>query len=92
MENEKLQVNSQLQNALTEFDNQQQLLAIEKENVILAKENLEISMQRLRFGQTTSLEVRQAQDSYEQSLTRLLNFKFNLKAAETTLKQLMAEL
>jgi len=50
------------------------------------------NLQRLRFGQTTSLEVRQAQDSYEQSLTRLLNFKFNLKAAETTLKQLMAEL
>jgi outer membrane protein len=91
-ENIKIQVNTQLQNALTEFENQQHLLSIEKDNVILAKENLDITMQRLRYGQTTSLEVRLAQDSYEQSLTRLLNFKFNLKAAETKLKQLMAEL
>jgi outer membrane protein len=92
LENAKIQINAQLQNALTQFANQQQLLSIEKENAVLAKENLEISMKRLRYGQTTSLEVREAQDSYEQSLTRLVNFKYNLKVAETRLKQLMAEL
>lgn len=92
LENTRLQISTDLQNALTEYENQHELLSLEKNNVVLAKENLEISMQRLRYGQTTSLEVRQAQDSYEQSLTRLLNFEFNLKAAETRLKQLMAEL
>ncbi|HEX3006338.1 MAG TPA: TolC family protein [Bacteroidales bacterium] len=92
LQNTRLLANSQLQNAFTEFENQLQLLTIEKDNVVLAKENLDISMQRLRYGQTTSLEVREAQDSYEQSLTRLVNFKYNLKAAETRLKQLMAEL
>jgi len=92
LESIKLQVNTQVLNALTDFDNQQQLLSIEKDNVVLAKENLEISMLRLRYGQTTSLEVRLAQDSYEQSLTRLLNFEYNTKIAETKLKQLLAEL
>jgi outer membrane protein len=92
LENSKIQVNTQLQNALTDFENQLNLLSIERENVDLVKENLEISMQRLRFGQTTALEVRQAQQSYEDSFTRLINFKYNLKVAETKLKQLIAAL
>jgi len=92
LENTKIQVNTQLQNALTDFENQGNLLAIEKENTELVKENLEISMQRLRYGQTTALEVRQAQQSYEDSFTRLINFKYNLKVAETRLRQLIAEL
>jgi outer membrane protein TolC len=88
----KLSVASQLQNALDEFENQHELLAIEKANDVLAKENLDISMERLRLGQSTSLELRQAQESYEDSRTRLINIEYNLKAAETKLKQLMAEL
>jgi len=92
LENSKIQVNTQLENALTDFENQEHLLAIEKENTDLVKENLEISMQRLRYGQTTALEVRQAQQSYEDSFTRLINFKYNLKVAETKLRQLIAEL
>ena len=90
LENSKIQVNTLLQNSLTDFENQQNLLSIEQENIDLVKENLEISMQRLRFGQTTALEVRQAQQSYEDSFTRLINFKYNLKVAETKLKQLIA--
>jgi len=92
LENVKIQVNTQLLNALTDFENQQNLLAIEQENTGMVKENLEISMQRLRFGQTTALEVRQAQQSYEDSMTRLVNFKYNLKVAETKLRQLISEL
>ena len=92
LENTKIQVNTLLQNALTDFENQEHLLAIEKENTDLVKENLEISMQRLRYGQTTALEVRQAQQSYEDSFTRLINFKYNLKVAETRLRQLIAGL
>lgn len=90
-ENIKIQVNAQLLNALTDFEYQQHLLSIETENAELVKENLEISMQRLRFGQTTALEVRQAQQSYEDSFTRLINFKYNVKVAESKLKQLIAD-
>jgi outer membrane protein TolC len=92
LENTKLQVNEQLQNALTQFENQQQLLAIEKDNAVLAKENLEITIQRLRLGQTTSLEVTQAESNFVESLTRLVDFEYNLKAAETKLKQLLSSL
>lgn len=92
LKNIKLQVNNELQNMLTEFDNQQQLLKIETENNELAKENIQISLDRLKHGQTTSLEVRRAQEDYVQSCTRLINFRYNLKIAETKLKQLVSEL
>ena len=92
LESLKLQTNQQLQNALTQFENQKQLLTIEKDNAVLAKENLEITIQRLRLGQTTSLEVSLAEGSFVESLTRLIKFEYNLKVAETKLKQLIAGL
>lgn len=88
----RLELNSTLQNALQDFENQQKLLVIENENNALTKENLETSLQRLRYGQATSLEVHQAQEYFVQSSTRLINFQFQLKIAETKLKQLIAEL
>ena len=90
LESIRLQMNQQLQNALTQFENQMNLLRIEKDNAILAKENLEISIQRLRFGETTSLEVSLAEGSFVDSLTRLISFEYNLKVAETKLKQLLS--
>jgi outer membrane protein len=92
LENIRLQVNQQLKNAITKFENQLQLLKIEKDNAVLAKENLEISIQRLRYGQTTSLEVSLAEGSFVESLTRLINFEYDLKVAETKLKQLLSRL
>lgn len=92
LQNARLQVNTLLLNTLTEFDNQQKLLAIEAENNLLAKENIQISIDRLKHGQATSLEVRQAQEDFVQSSTRLINFRYNLKIAETKLKQIISEL
>jgi outer membrane protein TolC len=92
LENAKLAADTQLINALTDFEAQKSLLKIEIDNSTLTKENLEISIQRLRLGQTTSLEVRQAQESYQDSFTRLLNFEYNLKVSETKLKQLISAL
>lgn len=92
LENLKLQVNTELLNALTGFNNQLKLMQIERENNALNKEYIEICLQRLRLGQSTSLELHQAQDSYAQSSTRLINFEYNLKMAEIKLKQLIATL
>lgn len=92
LQNARLQVRMLAQNALDEFENQGNLLVIERENLTLAKENLDIALQRLRLGQSTSLELRQAEESYEDSRTRLINIKYNLKVAETKLRQLMADL
>jgi outer membrane protein TolC len=92
LQNIKLQIKILLINTFTEFENQQKLLKIESENNVLAKENINISLERLKQGQTTSLEVHQAQEDYVQSSTRLINFRYNLKIAETKLKQLVSDL
>jgi len=89
LENIKLQVTTDLLNAVAEFGNQQRLLIIEKKNKELTIENLNISLQRMKLGQTTSLEVHQAQENYVQSCTRLINFEYDLKIAEIRLKQLL---
>lgn len=91
-QNQRAIINIQLNNALTDYDNQKALLIIEKENIEIAKENLEIAMQRLRLGQSTPLEVRQAQQSFEDACTRFTNFSYNLKVSETKLKQLISQL
>jgi len=91
-QNIKLQVNTTFENTFKEFENQKRLLEIEKVNNELTKENIQISLERLRLGQTTSLEVRLAEEDYVQSCTRLINFKYNLKISETRLKQLVSAL
>ena len=92
LKNIKLQVNILLENTVTDFENQQRLFEIESENNELALENIKISLDRLRLGQSTSLEVHIAQEDYVQSNTRLINFRYNLKLSETKLKQLVSGL
>ncbi len=92
LQNIKLQVNTLFLNTLTDFENQQQLLKIETENNQLARENMQISFERLKHGQTTSTELHLAEENYAQSSTRLINFRYNLKLAETRLKQLVSAL
>lgn len=91
-DNVKRTLTLEMDNALMAFENQQALLTIEKENELLAKENLDIEFQRLRLGQSTSLEMHQAEESYKESQTRLISIRFNQKIAETKLRQLLAEL
>ena len=88
----KLEINTLLLNTLSDFENQEQLLKIETENNTLAKENMVISLERLKQGQTTSTEVHLAEENYAQSSTRLVNFRYNLKMAETRIKQLVSSL
>lgn len=92
LESARLQISKDLENAYNDFESQQKLLEIERQNYRLAKENMDISLQRLKLGQTGSLEVHQAQESYAQSSTRLTNFEYSLKMAETKLKQMISGL
>jgi outer membrane protein TolC len=91
LDNATRQAEARLRNSIDEFESQNRLLLIEKNNSLLAKENLDISMQRMRLGQSTSLELRQAEESYEEARTRQINIEYNLKMAETSLKQLLAD-
>ncbi len=88
----QLDLETRLDNQLSEVATQQQILVFEEENVVNARESLNISTERFRLGQTNSLEVQQAQSTFEQALVRRNLLLFRLKQAEVQLKLLAGQL
>lgn len=66
-----------------------EILALEEENINLAKEALNISLSRLKTGLGDYLEIKESQNSYESAVTRLVNARYNLKQSELSIKKLM---
>jgi len=92
LESAKKDIRYQFLNLLDLIRTNLKMLEIENSTKNSAKENLFLAMERLKLAQTTAIEVRDAQLSYENSLTRLCSINNNLKLAETHLKLLMGEL
>lgn len=88
LESAKAGLETEIKNIFADYDNHQQLIANEKQTSELAGELLELSVQRFRQGQTTILEVHQAQENYFNSQTRLLSYRYELKLIETRILQL----
>ena len=68
------------------------LAKLEKENYKLAAENLNIITQRFKLGEATTLELKDAQQLNEASISRLANSLFEAKNAETELLLMVGEL
>lgn len=64
------------------------VLQLEEENNKLAKENLDISLDRFRLGANTSIEIKMAQSSFQNSVSRLSDARYNAKISETQLLKL----
>ncbi len=64
----------------------------DEESVALAEQYLTLMQLRYKQGQSTILEFREAQRSFEETNARLINFKFALKMAETDLLRLTGQL
>lgn len=78
------QVNSLYINYLSGLD----LIRLEKSNVEIAKQNLDISLEKYRLGNITPLEVREAQRNYLDAQTRFFNDQYQTKLAEVSLKEI----
>jgi outer membrane protein TolC len=92
VESQRLSVETDLDNQLAFFYANQQVLALEEENVVNARESLKVSTERFRLGQTNALEVQTAQNTLEQALARRNVVQYNLKATEIDLRLLAGEL
>ena len=84
----KLQVAAGVKNSARAFENAKIVLVLEEENIGFAKENVTIATERFKLSQSTSIEFREAQKSYEDALLRLVNARYELKQAETELLRL----
>lgn len=74
------------------YSNTLQLIEAEKQNYALADKLLKLMNQRFQLGQATIIDVKQAQQSFENSGYRLNNLSYTAKIAEITLKQIASQL
>ncbi len=78
--------------AYTSYANALKVLIIEEENILLAKENVNIALEGFRRGITTFIELRTAQQSLADAYNRLIAARFNAKVSETELLRLQGSL
>ena len=78
--------------AYTSYQNAIQVLRIEEENSVLAKENVTIALEGFRRGITTFIELRTAQQSLADAFNRLIAARYNSKISETELLRLQGSL
>jgi outer membrane protein TolC len=81
-----------VQNAYINYDNTKKILAIEEENITLAKENVFIALESFKRGVATFIELRTAQQSLSEAYNRLIAARYNTKVAETELLRLNGSL
>jgi len=63
-------------------------LETEQQNYLLSSQLLELALKRFQFKQATIVDVKNAQQSFEQSGFRLVNLNYAAKSAEIELKRL----
>ncbi len=82
-------------NAYKTFDaykNSIEQLPIESENYGMAQSLLQLVMQKYQLGQATMVDVKQAQQSFENAGFRLVSLRYTAKVAEIELKRLSNQL
>lgn len=81
-----------VRNAYVAYDNYKKALLIEEENLLLAKENVNIALAGFRRGIYTFIELRTAQQSLADAYSRLIAARYNAKVSETELLRLKGSL
>src|SRR5438874_6301256 len=72
-------------NAFQNYEQQRKALALEEENILLARENLDIVFQTYKLGAATLLQLKEAQNSLADAENRLIAARYNAKVSETEL-------
>ncbi|MCO6148211.1 TolC family protein [Flavobacterium sp. NRK1] len=81
-------INSQLISAYQTYLTNLELVELEARNEEIAKQNLDITLEKYRIGTITQLEVRAAQLNYVNAQSRNSTAQFQAKISEVTLKEL----
>ncbi|MFN8276037.1 MAG: TolC family protein [Chitinophagales bacterium] len=84
-----LTINRQLSDAYQSYAVLMEQKKLAAESVQFSKENLVIATERFRLGGTNTLEVRQAQLSFEDAANRYAQVLYQLKLNETAIKLLL---
>lgn len=91
-DNQQSQLNLAVINAFLEYEQQKKALALEEENILLARENVSIVFQVYKLNSNTLIQLKEAEKSLQDAYTRLITARYNTKVAETELLRLKGDL
>ncbi len=92
IEQQQQTLQSQLGTAYQTYLTNVQLIALEKNNEAIAKENLEITLDKFKIGTIPTIEFRTAQLNYINAKVRFSEATYQAKLSEITLRQLSGNL
>ena len=81
-----------LTNLRQAYQNNLNLLDVERQNLITARENHEIAMERYMLGDLSGIEMREAQQSLLDAEERILSVQYDIKLCEISLLQLSGKI
>lgn len=88
IEQQNLALNSQLATSYQTYLTNLELIDLEETNEAIAKQNLEITLDKFHIGTITTLEFRTAQLNYVNAKVRYSDAQFQAKLSEIALKEL----
>ena len=92
IEQQNLTLNSQLATSYQTYLTNLELIDLEENNQAIAKQNLNITLDKFRIGTITTLEFRTAQLNYVNATVRYSNAQFQGKLSEIALRELAGNL
>ena len=92
IDQQSLALNSQLATSYQTYVTNLELIALEEKNEAIAKQNLNITLDKFRIGTITTLEFRTAQLNYVNAKVRYSNAQFQGKLSEIALRELAGNL
>ncbi|WP_297273517.1 TolC family protein [uncultured Bacteroides sp.] len=84
----ELQLRADLSNLWQAYRNNLELLNLERQNLVAARDNHEIAMERYMLGDLSGIEMREAQKSLLDAEERILTAEYNTKLCEISLLQI----
>ena len=85
-------IGAELLRAFQDYKTNLDLLKVEQGNVEIARQNLDITLDKYRLGSIAPLELREAQRNAIQAITRFLDAQHQAKMTEISLKEISGTL
>ena len=92
IDQQRLALNAQLATSYQTYLTNLELIALEEKNEAIAKQNLNITLDKFRIGTITTLEFRTAQLNYVNAKVSYSNAQFQGKLSEIALRELAGNL
>lgn len=88
IDQQNLILDTQLSTAFQTYLTNLELIGLEEDNVAIAKQNLDITLDKFRIGTITTLDFRTAQLNYVNAKVRYSNAQYQAKLSEIALREL----